>query len=147
VLSRVQLARQGSLVGSTCKDSVYCPRSTITAPPILGVPKCTDRSISRVDAGEVDFSNKLDKGWLVRVLITAVHLEAVDSVLVDALRKIKISFRTSTEKIGLYIRVGGLGSCRSSSTSTDRRLQPVRRNMLLRQHSASAASSEHACNI
>jgi hypothetical protein len=76
-----------------------------------------------------------------------VHLEAVDSVLVDALRKIKISFRISAEKIGLYIRVGGLGSCRSSSTSTDRRLQPVRRNMLLRQHSASAASSEHACNI
>jgi len=36
-----------------------------------------------IDTGQVDFSFELDDRWLVGILITAVHLEAVDSVLVN----------------------------------------------------------------
>jgi len=42
-----------------------------------------DSAISWVDTRQVDFCNELDDGWLVRILITAVHLETVDSIFVD----------------------------------------------------------------
>ena len=44
-------------------------------------------AISGVDTREVDLVDELDSGWLVGVLITAVHLEGVDSVLVNTLPK------------------------------------------------------------
>lgn len=58
---------------------------------------CTDRSVSWVDTRQVDFGYELYQRWLVGILITAVHLEAVDSVFVDTLRKMRISFGTSAK--------------------------------------------------
>jgi hypothetical protein len=88
VLSLLQLARQGSLVGSTC-ESVSLPFiNTLhgSAAPQKYIPY-TDHAISWVNARQVDFANELDSGWLIGILVAAVHLEGVDSVLVDALRK------------------------------------------------------------
>lgn len=44
-----------------------------------------DGSVSWIDTGQVNFGNELDERWLVRILITAVHLEAVDSVFMDTM--------------------------------------------------------------
>lgn len=44
-----------------------------------------DLSIPWIDARQVDFADKLDRRWLVRVVITAVHLQRINSVLVHAL--------------------------------------------------------------
>lgn len=46
-----------------------------------------DDTISWVDTREIDLVDELDSGWFVWVLITAVHLQGVDSVLVNALSK------------------------------------------------------------
>jgi hypothetical protein len=87
VLSLLQLARQGSLVGSTCK-SLSLPFSIIRTAPLLrrNIFGYTNHAISWVDARQVDLADKLDGGWLVGVLVAAVHLEGVDSVLVHALK-------------------------------------------------------------
>jgi hypothetical protein len=55
--------------------------------PIPGLfeRECTDHAISCTNTREVDLIDELDGRWLVRILVTAVHLERVDSVLVDAL--------------------------------------------------------------
>lgn len=45
----------------------------------------TDLSILWVDTWKIDFVDELNSWWLVRVVIAAVHLERVDSVLVDTL--------------------------------------------------------------
>jgi hypothetical protein len=51
-----------------------------------------DGSVPWIDTWQVDFGYELDERWLVRILITAVHLEAVDSVFMDTLEKTGISF-------------------------------------------------------
>jgi len=81
-LRKLLIGGVGHISSKLDQDCLHC----VVSGPVgkAGQLGRIDRSISRVDAGEVDFSNELDKGWLVRVLITAVHLEAVDSVLVDA---------------------------------------------------------------
>ena len=48
---------------------------------LLGV----DGAVARVHAGQVDLADELDGGGLVGVLGAAVHLDAVDAVLVDGL--------------------------------------------------------------
>lgn len=48
---------------------------------LLGV----DGAVARVDAGQVDLADELDDRGLVGVLGAAVHLDAVDAVLVDGL--------------------------------------------------------------
>ena len=53
---------------------------------LLGV----DDAVVRVDARDVDHADKFDRGWLVRVFGTAVHLDRVDAVLVDALYRLPI---------------------------------------------------------
>jgi hypothetical protein len=45
----------------------------------------TNHAISWVNARQVDFADELDGGWLIGILVAAVHLEGVDSILVDAL--------------------------------------------------------------
>ena len=45
----------------------------------------THDAILGVDTGDVDLTDELDGRWLVGVLVTAVHLEGVDSVFVDTL--------------------------------------------------------------
>ena len=42
-------------------------------------------AISWVNARKVDFVDELDGWWLVRILIAAVHLQGVDSILMDTL--------------------------------------------------------------
>lgn len=44
-----------------------------------------DLAVPWVDAGQVDLGDELDLWWLVWVLVAAVHLQGVDSVLVDGL--------------------------------------------------------------
>lgn len=51
----------------------------------------TYHAVSCVYAGEVDLVDELDSGWLVGVLVAAVHFEGVDSVFVDALHENHIS--------------------------------------------------------
>lgn len=46
-----------------------------------------DDTVSLVDAWEVDHADELDRGWLVGVVLAAVHLYGVDSVLVHALQE------------------------------------------------------------
>jgi hypothetical protein len=48
---------------------------------LLGV----DDAVAGVDAGQVDLADELDGGRLIRVLVAAVHLDAIDSVLVDGM--------------------------------------------------------------
>lgn len=50
---------------------------------LLGV----DDAITRVHARQIDLANELYRGRLIGVVGTAMHLEGVDSVLVDALSK------------------------------------------------------------
>jgi hypothetical protein len=77
-----------------------------------------DLSIPWVYARQVDFADKLDRRWLVGVVIAAVHLQRIDSVLVHALVGIVSVLNISRYpgKKGLAIRVGGPGLSRSSST-------------------------------
>lgn len=44
-----------------------------------------DNTIPWVDAGKVHFTYKLDRWWLIWILVTAVHLYRVNSVLMDTL--------------------------------------------------------------
>jgi len=39
-----------------------------------------NHTVSRINTGKVDFADKLDGRRLVRILITAVHFEGVNSV-------------------------------------------------------------------
>ncbi len=50
----------------------------------------TDLSIPWINTREVDFANELYFWWFIGILITAVHLQGVDSVLMDTL-EIEIS--------------------------------------------------------
>jgi len=64
------------------QDSLHCHFS-------LPVPKArqlgwVNHAISWVDTRKVDLGDELDSGWFVGVLITAVHLERIDPILVDA---------------------------------------------------------------
>jgi len=63
---------------------------------IIPTPVCEARQLGRidyavswVDAGKVDFIDELDGGWLIGVLISAMHLEGVDSVLMNAVGRTK----------------------------------------------------------
>lgn len=78
VISRVQFARQDSLAGSTCNTHYSRTDKRISA-------AYTHNAISRANARKVDFADELDSGWLIRILIAAVHLQGVDSILVDTL--------------------------------------------------------------
>lgn len=49
-----------------------------------------DHAVPWVDAGQVHFTYELDRWWLVRILVAAVHLHRVNSVFVDTLEQ-KIS--------------------------------------------------------
>lgn len=46
-----------------------------------------DDAVGGVDTGQVDLADELDRRRLVRVLGTAVHLDTVDTVLVDGLNQ------------------------------------------------------------
>lgn len=46
-----------------------------------------DDAVARVDARQVHLADKLDSGRLIGVLLAAVHLDAVDAVLVYGLGK------------------------------------------------------------
>lgn len=48
-----------------------------------------DDAVVGVDTGQVDLADELDRRRLVRVLGTAVHLDTVDTVLVDGMRRSK----------------------------------------------------------
>lgn len=74
--------------------------------------------------------DELDIGWLVGILVTTVHLEGVDSVLVNALRK-DCELLHAAIRLGT-LRVGDQGWCHSSSTSTSRHPLRVHMNMPLR---------------
>lgn len=47
----------------------------------------TNLSISRIDAWKVDFIYKLYCRRLIGILISAMHLEGIDTVLVDTLSR------------------------------------------------------------
>lgn len=51
---------------------------------LLGV----DNAVPRVDTGQVDLADELDLGWLIGVVLAAVHLEAVNAVFVDGLQRV-----------------------------------------------------------
>jgi len=46
-----------------------------------------DDTVPWADAREVDFGYELDGGWLVGVLVAAVHLQRVDAVLMNTVRR------------------------------------------------------------
>jgi len=50
-----------------------------------------DNTISWANARKVDFADELDSGWLVRILIAAVHLQGVNSILMDTMWRTKNS--------------------------------------------------------
>lgn len=78
VLSRLQFARQGSFAGSTCHYVSVCAFGCAWE----------DRAYDTVSGrhtGKVDFGNELDGGWLFGILVAAVHLQGVNTVLMDAL--------------------------------------------------------------
>ena len=53
--------------------------------PSFGVVGRAYLAVPWIDARQVDLGDELDLWWLIWVLIAAVHLQGVDSVLVDAL--------------------------------------------------------------
>lgn len=57
-----------------------------------------DLAISWVDTGQIDFADELDGRWLVWILVAAVHLQGVDSVLVDALEDSQSAFAHISER-------------------------------------------------
>jgi len=65
----------------------------------------THLAVPRIDTWQIDLAYKLDGWWLVGILITAVHLEGVDSVLVNALGGSK-SVYVYERRGGFHIRVG-----------------------------------------
>ena len=82
-----------------------------------------------VNARQVDFADELDGGWLIGILVAAVHLEGVDSVLVDALKKhLSVLLRP---KECANVREEDPVLCRSSWTSTGHLPPRGRRNMPL----------------
>ena len=104
--------------------AVPCSRTWIYTPSqldqnrlhgILPLPLCETRKLARVDkavtgvyAGEVDLADELDGRGLVGVLGAAVHLDAVDAVLVDGLNNEGL-LKLRQIYIYIYIRtyVGG----------------------------------------
>lgn len=62
----------------------------------------TDLPISRVDTREIDFVDELYSRWLVGILIATMHLQGVDSVLVNALRE---SYGQSKLKVLKFCKV------------------------------------------
>jgi hypothetical protein len=50
----------------------------------------TDLSIPWINTREVDFTDELYFWWLIGIFITAVHLQGVNSILMNAL-KLEIS--------------------------------------------------------
>lgn len=89
-----------------------------------------DHAISWVDTREVDFVNELDGRRLVGILITAVHFQGVDSVLVNALQT-HVSYCRYLETRHVNVRGGDQGLCRSSWTLTCRLLLQDRKSMPL----------------
>lgn len=89
-----------------------------SARPRIYVQYEANLSIPWVDAGQVDFADKLDRRWLVRVVIAAVHLQGIDSVLVHALKGmisvLNICKYTGVKGLGLH--GGDLRLSHSSST-------------------------------
>ena len=75
-----------------------------------------DHAISWVDTRQVDLVDELDGRWLVGVLITAVHLQGIDSVLVNALPKNLVSYCKCLETRLVNVRGEDQGLCRSSLT-------------------------------
>jgi len=74
-----------------------------------------DLAISWVDTGQIDFADELDGRWLVGILVAAVHLQGVDSVLVDALEDSQSVF-VHLRGRGADAHVEGRELCRSSLT-------------------------------
>lgn len=60
-------------------------------------------SVPRVDTRQVDLVDELDRGWLVGVFGTAMHGEAVDSVLVNALEEKWVSILLGAGETGTYV--------------------------------------------
>lgn len=65
------------------EDGLHC----VLALPVgqAGQLRRVDDAVARIDAGEVHHADELDRGRLIGVLVTAVHLDRVDSVLVHTL--------------------------------------------------------------
>lgn len=89
-------------VARSAPSPLYCHGSKSRGKEVcLGRPICisalsnsqfldrwsTYHTISRTNTREVDLVDELDRWWLVWVLITAVHLERVDPILVHALQR------------------------------------------------------------
>lgn len=88
-----------------------------SAKPRIYVQYEADLAISWVDAGQVDLADKLDRWWLVGVVIAAMHLQRVNPVLVHALEDIVLALNISEIMTGGFgIHVGDPGLSHSSST-------------------------------
>lgn len=74
VLSRLQLARHGSLAGSTYKLSVFQPPKAIHDIMRVHALLGTNDAVSGVDTRKVDLIDELDSRWLIGILVAAVHL-------------------------------------------------------------------------
>jgi len=92
---------------------------------IIATPVCEARKLGRidyavswVDAGKVDFIDELDGGWLIGVLISAMHLEGVDSVLMNALPDGLISVCECLQAKLVNVRGEDQELCHSSLTLT-----------------------------
>jgi hypothetical protein len=105
VLSLLQLARQGSLVGSTCEhlSLAFFLLSCTVMLLRRNIFWYTNHAISWVNARQVDFADELDGGWLIGILVAAVHLEGVDSILVDALKKHLSASALSKRSVRAYV--------------------------------------------
>jgi hypothetical protein len=66
----------------------------------------TNHPISRTDTWKVDFVNELDSRWFIRILVTAVHFESIDSIFVNALCKQESTMEGAQDK-GLGHTCGG----------------------------------------
>jgi len=55
-------------------------------PIYAGSQPSTDLSISWIHTRKVNLANELYFWWLVGILVTAVHLQGVDSILMDTLK-------------------------------------------------------------
>ena len=86
-----------------------------------------DNSVACIDGGQVHLADELDSRGLVRVVRAAVHLDTVDTVLVNGLREgeRRKSCRSALKRYSLInfmglgrgdndVHEGGLGLCRSS---------------------------------
>lgn len=96
--------------------------------------------------------DELDGGWFVGVVGTAVHVQAVDAVFVDALYSqywisICVSFLGCSRGEEGDTRVVGREWCRSSWTLGGRRRLPGRRNMLLQKVNILASAQRRESRI